>query len=76
MSELKWRARRGLDGRDVPGCWETDSGYIVAECRLPETKYTITRPGGSVPFAYVVSREEVVAVIKADKLAEELADAS
>lgn len=69
VTDMKWRARRDRDGREIPGCWETDSGYIVAECRLPEQRFTITRPGGQLPFAYVGSRDEVVAKICADLLA-------
>ncbi|MCO6057326.1 hypothetical protein NG726_11655 [Pseudomonas sp. MOB-449] len=62
----KWREKRDRDGKVIPGCWITDSGYTVALCRLPENRFTITRPGGAVPFEYVGEREVVVQVIQKD----------
>ncbi|WP_224795831.1 hypothetical protein [Pseudomonas fluorescens] len=47
-------------------CWITDNGYTVAECRLPESRYPVTRPGGELPFAYATDRDEVVAIIEQD----------
>ncbi|MCY1313003.1 hypothetical protein D9M70_634860 [compost metagenome] len=41
----------------------------MAQCRLPETRYTVTRPGGRLPFAYVGTRDEVLAMIQADIVA-------
>lgn len=72
---LKWRAKRNQDGSQVPDCWMTDAGYTVAVCRLPETRFTVARPGGSVPFAYAPTREDVVAIIKADMKASEVTHA-
>ena len=62
----KWREKRDRDGKVVPGCWVTDSGYTVAMTRLPEARFTITRPGGALPFAYTDLREQVPGLITAD----------
>jgi len=72
LNPLRWRAKRNRDGQQIPNCWITDSGYTVAECRLPEKRFTVTRPGCSAPFAYLGSREEVVAIIQADLRASEV----
>lgn len=66
LNPLRWRAKRNRDGQQIPNCWITDSGYTVAECRLPEKRFAVTRPGCSAPFAYLGSREDVVAIIRAD----------
>ena len=63
---LKWRAKRNRDGDQIKDCWVTDSGYTVSKCRLPETRFTVTRPGDSAPFAYVGTSDEVVAIIGVD----------
>lgn len=72
LTPLKWRAKRNLDGSQVPDCWMTEAGYTVAVCRLPETRYTVTRPGDAAPFAYLPNRDEVVEIIKADMKASEV----
>lgn len=72
LMPLRWRAKRNPDGSQVPDCWVTDAGYTVAVCRLPETRYTVTRPKGSAPFAYLSTRDEVVAIIKVDMAASEV----
>lgn len=72
LNPLKWRAKRNRDGDQIKDCWVTDAGYTVAVCRLPETRYTVTRPGGSAPFAYLPNRDDVVAIIKADMEASEV----
>jgi len=64
---MKWAAKRSRDGQIVQRCWVTDSGYTVAECRLPETRYPITRPDGDLPFAYAKNREEVIGIIEQDQ---------
>ncbi|MCP8465910.1 hypothetical protein NK553_18320 [Pseudomonas sp. ZM23] len=69
---LKWRAKRNRDGDTIKDCWVTDAGYTVAVCRLPDTRYTVTRPGDAAPFAYLSTRDEVVAIIKADMAASEV----
>ncbi|MDF3932131.1 hypothetical protein [Pseudomonas citronellolis] len=69
LNPLKWRAKRNRDGQQIPNCWITDSGYTVAECRLPERRLTVTRPGDAAPSFYVGTREEVVAIIQADMAA-------
>ncbi len=63
---LKWRTKRDVGGKEIPNCWECTCGYTVALCRLPNARYTITRPGGSVPFAYTGQREDIVPLIEAD----------
>jgi len=40
---MKWAPKRNRDGQVQQNCWITDSGYTVAECRLPEARYPITR---------------------------------
>ena len=45
----------------------TDNGYTVALCRLPESRYPITRPGGELPFAYAKDRDEVITIIEQDQ---------
>lgn len=75
MSELRplgWRAKLNADGSEIPDCWVSESGYTLAICRLPETRYTVTRPGGRVPAFYLATREEVVAIIRADMEASEV----
>lgn len=64
---MKWASKRNRDGQIIPNCWVTDCGYTVAECRLPETRYPITRPGGTLPFAYAKDREEVIEIIQKDQ---------
>jgi hypothetical protein len=64
---MKWAAKRNRDGQFIQHCWVTDSGYTVAECRLPETRYPIKRPGGALPFAYAKDREEVIEIIQKDQ---------
>lgn len=66
LTPLKWRAKRNADGRQVADCWMTEAGYTVAVCRLPATRFTVTRPKDSAPSFYVATRDEVVAIIKAD----------
>lgn len=69
MADITWRAKRAADGRVISRCWETESGFTVAECRLPETRYAVTRPGGRKPFAYVGTQEEVLAAIRGEQAA-------
>ncbi|MCP2071452.1 UNVERIFIED_ORG: hypothetical protein J2Y77_000888 [Pseudomonas lini] len=64
---MKWAQKCNRDGQVQQNCWITDSGYTVAECRLPEARYPITRPGGELPFAYAKDRDEVIAIIKQDQ---------
>lgn len=68
----KWREKRDRDGKVIPGCWITDTGYTVALCRLPEHRYTITRPGADLPFAYTGDRGDIVPLITADLQAQEV----
>ncbi|WMN19805.1 hypothetical protein QL104_10450 [Pseudomonas piscis] len=63
---MKWQAKRDRDGQTIPKCWVTDHGYTVAECRLPHSRYPITRPGAAQPFTYASNREEVVMLIEKD----------
>lgn len=64
---MKWAVKRNRDGQVQQNCWITDSGYTVAECRLPQARYPITRPGADLPFAYAKDRDEVIAIIKQDQ---------
>lgn len=66
---MKWQAKRDRDGQTIPKCWVTDHGYTVAECRLPHSRYPITRPDAAQPFAYAKDRDEVVEIITNDMLA-------
>jgi hypothetical protein len=74
MAGERWREKRDRDGCVIPACWESEHGYTVALCRLPEKRYTVTRPGGQLPFAYTGDREEVVRLIEADQLARQQAE--
>lgn len=66
LNPIKFRVKRDTAGKVIPRCWITDAGYTVAECRLPESRYTITRPGGSLPFAYTGEKDDVRKLINAD----------
>lgn len=66
MADIAWREKRNADGRVIPRCWLTDGGYTVAECRIPEIRYAISRPGGAQPFAYEGDPDRVVAAIAED----------
>ena len=66
---MKWKVKRNQDGQVIPRCWISDSGYTVAECRLPHARYPITRPGATQPFAYAKDRREVIALITQDSTA-------
>jgi hypothetical protein len=66
---VKWRPKLDRDGKQIMDCWLSDDGYTVALCRLPEKRYTITRPGGTAPFEYCADREAVQGVILADMAA-------
>lgn len=63
---MKWREKRDADGRAIKDCWLSGEGYTVAICRLPEARYTITRPGSQLPFAYTGERDDVRKLIAAD----------
>lgn len=63
---VTFQVKRNGEGQAIPSCWVSDNGYTVAECRLPHSRYPVTRPGASLPFAYADSREEVVQVITTD----------
>lgn len=69
LEPLKWREKRDKDGKVIPRCWITSDGYTVGECRLPESRFVVTRPNGRVPFAYCGDRDEVVRIILADQIA-------
>lgn len=69
VEAIKWKPKLDRDGRVTPHCLVTDSGYTVAECRLPEKRYPVTRPGGTLPFEYCADREAVQIVILADMAA-------
>ena len=63
---MKWAVKKDRDGKPIKDCWLTDTGYTVAICRLPDRRFVVTRPGSSVPFAYVGTRDEVLRVINID----------
>lgn len=63
---MKWASKRDRAGKVIPHCWVTDGGYTVAECRLPDRRFPITRPDGTLPFAYAKDRDEVVEIIQKD----------
>ena len=67
---IKWRAKRDAQRQINPGCWETESGYTIAECRTPEVRYVITRPGGKAPSFYTPDRLQVAKLIDADERAQ------
>ena len=56
------------DGDKVENCWVTECKYTVARCfDGTAEQFMVTAPGARAAFAYVGSREEVIAVIKIDK---------
>lgn len=63
---LKWRAKRDTSGKKIPKCWQNENGYTVAEVDRVLMRFAVTRPGGKIPFAYVQTRDEVLAAISAD----------
>lgn len=67
--QVELLAKRNADGSPIPGCWVTADGYTVALCRLPEKRWTITRPGGRAPFLYTGLQGDVRRMIVADRLA-------
>ncbi|MCK9466190.1 MAG: hypothetical protein M0Q29_09915 [Thiopseudomonas sp.] len=68
MTGLKWKPQVNRDGDKVANCWLTECRYKVARCFIGSAeRYMVTAPGARAAFAYVGSREEVVAVIKIDK---------
>lgn len=64
---MKWAPKRNRDGQLQQNCWVTDDGYTVALCRLPKSRYPITRPGGELPFAYAKDQNEVITIIEQDQ---------
>lgn len=62
----KWREKRDTSGKVIPKCWQSESGYTVAEVQRVLMRFAVTRPGGKIPFVYVQTREEVLAAIGAD----------
>ncbi|MFV3368431.1 hypothetical protein ACNFH5_09640 [Pseudomonas sp. NY15435] len=71
----KWRKKRDDSGKVIPKCWQTDSGYTVAEVERTAMRFAVTRPGSKLPSFYAKTRDEVLAVIKADMEAIEVAHA-
>ena len=68
MTGIKWKQQVNRDGDKVENCWVTECKYTVARCFIGNVeRYTVTAPGARSAFAYVGSREEVIAVIKIDK---------
>ncbi len=61
--------KRNADGSVIPNCWTTEDGYTVAECRLPEKRWTVTRPGDKAPFLYTGHKPDVRKNIMADRIA-------
>lgn len=70
--ELKWRTKRDRNRQPIANCWETPCGYTVALCRLPEKRYTVSAPGGAVPFAYTGLADDIPRLIEAHKLSQEV----
>lgn len=62
----KWHEKRDHDGKVVPGCWVTDSGYTVVKAGVPEQRFMITRPGDAAAFAYTDLRDDVPKLIAVD----------
>lgn len=72
---LKWREKRDASGKKIPKCWETENRYTVAEVERVLMRFAVTRPGGKLPSFYAKTRDEVLAVIKADMETIEVAHA-
>lgn len=66
VEAIKWKPKLDRGGRLTPRCWLTDTGYTVAEILNNTMRFTITRPGDSVPFGYTDQRDDVAKLITAD----------
>lgn len=69
LDELELLPKKNIDGSFVRDCWMTNDGYTVALCRLPENRWTVTRPGGRLPFLYTGHKPDVRNNILADRQA-------
>lgn len=63
----EWSEKRDGAGHVIPGWWVTDSGYTIAQCRLPAYRFAIIRPEGGEPFAYTGNRDEIERLIQRDR---------
>lgn len=65
MSRLGWEPKTDRDGREIPGCWITSAGYVVAEYLVDQEQvFTVTAPGGGAAMAYRRTRQGVVGAIR------------
>lgn len=69
MSDLQLTEKRNADGSVIRDCWTTQDGYTVALCRLPNDRWTVTRPGGKEPFLYTDDEQDIFRQIVADRAA-------
>lgn len=66
VEAITWKPKIDRDGKEIPGCFISDSGYTVASAYVPEPRFTLTRPGGSAPFAYTDRKGDVNRLVRAD----------
>lgn len=66
LEPLTRKPKLDADGHPTPGCWLTNSGYTIAEVHGTPVRFTITRPGGSAPFAYTSQPGDLEKLITAD----------
>ena len=69
MSDLQLTEKRSAEGAVIRDCWTTNDGYTVALCRLPQERWTVTRPGGKAPFVYTGDEQDIFRQIVADRAA-------
>lgn len=58
--------------RDVPGrlnCFQTEDGYVLFDCAWRHARVAVMRPGGALPFAWLMSADEAAQAIEADRAA-------
>jgi hypothetical protein len=63
---IKWSPKLDRDLKEIPGCFLSECGYTVASAFVPEQRFTLTRPGESVPFAYTDRKADVNNLVRAD----------
>ena len=65
MSRLGWEPKKDRDGREIPGCWITAAGYVVAAYQVDRDQvFAVTAPGGGAAMAYRRTRQGAVDALR------------
>ena len=67
--KIQWAVKRNRDGVEMNNCWFSECGYTLAQVGGGEARYTLTRPGDDVPFAYTPNKGDIGRLVRADKAA-------